>query len=253
MIKLAKKIIGSYLTARQFRIDTTYAQDGLKTIHNSDFMNEEKFKAAYQRGLQACRGDDYNFHWRVHVGLWASTLCSRLKGDFIEFGVNKGFMSSAIMQSLDWNSQNKKFYLLDTFHGLDERSVLDIEKKEGILENNRQAISNGFYTTSIESVRANFSEWERVIIIEGAVPETLSLIDSNTFSFVHIDMNCAPPEVAALEFIWPKLEEGGVVLLDDYAFRGYHNQKLAIDRLGKKIGFETLSLPTGQGVIIKSS
>jgi hypothetical protein len=46
---------------------------------------------------------------------------------------------------------------------------------------------------------------------------------------------------------------GAVVLLDDYAFTGCEAQKQAIDELAEELSFTTLSLPTGQGLIIKGA
>jgi hypothetical protein len=99
-----------------------YDQDGLRSIHNHEFMDDPLFRKAYARGVRAA-GQNYNWHWRVHVGLWAAASASRLDGDFVECGVNRGFLSSAIMDYLDWDSLGKQFYLLDTFRGLDERFV----------------------------------------------------------------------------------------------------------------------------------
>ena len=91
--------------------DNVYDQDGLRTRHNHSFMNDPAFAAAYQRGVQAAERH-YRWRWRVHVGLWAAFAASKLEGDFIECGVNHGFLSSAIMRSLDWDATNKTFYLL---------------------------------------------------------------------------------------------------------------------------------------------
>jgi hypothetical protein len=41
------------------------------------------------------------------------------------------------------------------------------------------------------------------------------------------------------------------VVLDDYAFRGYERQKAAMDEFARQVGIEILTLPTGQGLIIK--
>ena len=39
---------------------------------------------AYQRGIEATAGQDYyQWHWRVHIGLWAAASASRLDGDFL--------------------------------------------------------------------------------------------------------------------------------------------------------------------------
>ena len=100
--------------------DDVYNQDGLTSIHNHEFMSDDRFKKAYQRGVDAV-GVDYNWHWRVHIGLWAARTADHLQGDFVECGVNAGFLSSSIMCDLDWDSRNKTFFLLDTFSGLDEK------------------------------------------------------------------------------------------------------------------------------------
>ena len=101
-----------------------YSQDGLQSYHNHDFMLDPDFCKAYGRGVLACE-QDYQWHWRVHIGLWAAYSASKLKGDFVECGVNRGFLSSAIMEYLDWDSLNRTFYLMDTFSGIDERHVSD--------------------------------------------------------------------------------------------------------------------------------
>jgi hypothetical protein len=79
---------------------------------------------------------DYRIHWRAHIALWAAFSARTLEGDFVECGVNRGFMSSAIMEYLDWDSLGKTFYLLDTFAGLDRRYVTEQEIAGGALQKN---------------------------------------------------------------------------------------------------------------------
>ena len=44
---------------------------------------------------------------------------------------------------------------------------------------------------------------------------------------------------------------GALVLLDDYAYYGYFSQKLAMDQFAQEKGINILSLPTGQGLVLK--
>ena len=53
-----------------------------------------------------------------------------------------------------------------------------------------------------------------VKIIVGAVPETLSQVGAARVAFLHLDMNCAPPEVAAAEYFWHKMVPGAFLLLE---------------------------------------
>lgn len=228
-----------------------YASDGLISVHAHAFMRDPAFIKAYARGVKAIGGiDTYRWHWRLHVGLWAATVAVRLEGDFIECGVNMGFLSSAIMEHLDWNSLDRDFYLLDTFAGIDERFVSDQERGSGILLKNREKLQSGFYVEGVDQVRANFAQWPRARIIVGAVPETLSQVGATRVAFLHLDMNSAPPETAALSYFWDRLVDGAPVLLDDYAYFGCTAQRLACDDFARARGVAICALPTGQGLII---
>ena len=245
-IEMAGSIIAKM---RGLKTNKVYDQDGLRSIHNHDFMREFLFCQAYERGCRAA--SDYNWHWRVHIGLWAAFTSSKLAGDFIECGVNRGFLSSAIMEFLDWDSQNKVFYLLDTFEGLDLNYVSDEERQCNYIKRNKSALKSHFYVRGVESVKANFSQWKNVRIIKGKIPETLSQVEATSVAYLHLDMNCSAPEVAAINYFWNCLLPGAVVLLDDYAYKGYEPQKHAMDLFAKEKHVMIASLPTGQGLLIK--
>ena len=226
-----------------------YARDSLFTTNNDQFRQSPSFQAAYARGVKA-GGVDPHIEWRVHVALWAARQAARIPGDFVECGVNAGFLSSAIMQHLNWANASKRFFLVDTFAGPVVSQYSADEVRGGRLDAARDAMARGAYVTDLERVRANFREWPRVEIIQGAVPEVLTALPVRQVAFLHIDMNCAAPERAALEFFWESLAPGAIVLLDDYAYFGYQSLTAAIDELAARLGFEVLSLPTGQGLII---
>lgn len=236
---------------RKYSADWTYAQDGLFTFHNCDFQQDLDFMRAYARGLKANKNIDFNWQWRVHTGLWAARAAARLQGDFIECGVNRGFLSSAIMEDLNWNSLDRTFWLLDTFAGIDTDGVSSEDYDPGAKERNRVHFESGLYTSDVEHVRQNFAEWNNIEIVVGSVPGTLAKITSERIAFASVDMNSAPLEIAAIEFLWPRLVTGAVVLLDDYAYHGYLPQRIAMDNFAKRHGTSVLSLPTGQGLIIR--
>jgi hypothetical protein len=221
-----------------------YNEDFLMTTHNADFMRDPRFVAAYARGMAAA-GRDYMFRWRVHVGLWAAAHAVRRPGDFIECGVNRGFMSSAIMQYLDWNRLDRRFFLLDTFRGLDAGLLTDDEIRLG------KTASFNNYTECFAEVQENFAEFHNVILIRGSVPSTLPQVDATAVCYLHLDMNCVAPEVAAANFFWDRLVSGAVMLLDDYGSPGYEPQKQGLDSFAREREVEIVSLPTGQGLILK--
>jgi hypothetical protein len=129
--------------------------------------------------------------------------------------------------------------------------VSESERKGGALRKNAKDLQSGFYVRGVDGVRANFAQWPRARIIEGAIPETLERVTARQVAYLHLDMNCAPPEIAALAHFWDRLVEGAPVLLDDYAYLGYTSQKLAMDDFARAHGVTVCSLPTGQGLIVK--
>lgn len=121
-----------------------YSNDALICFNSHAFLDDPDFQRAYERGVRALGGTDwYQWHWRVHVGLWAAASANKVKGDFVECGVSYGFLSSAIMEYLDWDRLGKTFYLLDTFAGLDPRFVSAGERNAGALEKSDKLVKNG--------------------------------------------------------------------------------------------------------------
>nr|WP_099039062.1 class I SAM-dependent methyltransferase [Mycobacterium neglectum] len=240
-----------YWLARTLLPDV-YANDAFVSFHRHAFLEDPDFQRAYERGARALGGQDwYQWEWRVHIGLWAAANASQLDGDFVECGVSYGFLSSAVMEFLDWDQLGKTFYLLDTFAGIDPRFITAGERQAGALDRSELNLRNGMYVSGVDGVKANFSQWSNQRIIVGAVPETLEQVEASSVAFLHIDMNCAPPEVAALRFFWPRLTPGAFVLLDDYSYRGHEEQRLAMDALASELGVPICALPTGQGLLIK--
>lgn len=227
-----------------------YVEDALMTTQNHEFVDEPGFARAYARGMQAA-GYDHNMRWRTHVALWAAFSASKLPGDFVECGVNKGFVSSAIMNYLDWNSLDKKFYLLDTFQGLDLRYVSDEEKAAGYLKRNEDSLASGYYVSGADQARKNFSEWKNAIVVQGSIPDSLKDVDTKAIAYLHLDLNCSPPEVAALDILWDRLVPGAFILHDDYAQVAHKISKNGMDQLAAKKNVKFVSLPTGQGLLIK--
>jgi hypothetical protein len=245
-----KRLLGSAGYAL-FNTRTQYARDGLFTSHNDHFRNDPAFQAAYARGVKAGDGVDPHFEWRVHVALWAARTAMRVPGNFVECGVNAGFLSSAIMHALNWQTAGKRFYLIDTFSGPVLAQYSQAEVRRGRLRVAEEAIAAGGYVTDFERVRANYSEWPNVELVQGTVPDVLPAVNTGNVAFLHIDLNCAYPERAALEFFWERLSPGALVLFDDYAYAGNDCLTQAIDAAARSLGAEPLSLPTGQGLIIK--
>ncbi len=213
-----------------------YAEDGLWTLHGHTFIEDERFAKSYRRAVQA-GGFDYGIRWRVHTILWAAERAAVLDGAFVECGTGRGFMASAICDYLGWT--DRPFYLYDTFAPTmpDEHGT---QAADGTI--------GPTYTEGPEPVAENFAEWPGVQLVIGEIPATL--LDTPV-AFLHVDLNNAPAEEAVIRHFWPKLTPGAPVIFDDYGFKGYEAQREAANRLGHELGFNVLTLPTGQGLVLR--
>lgn len=217
-----------------------FSRDGLLTTHIPCFLSEPEFTSAYAAGYS--QEPALNLKWRTHTLLWAAKQVRALKGDFVECGVNRGFMSAAVMKYLDFEKiSDKKFYLFDTFCGLDEELVSAEE----------MAVYRNEYPDCHEFVMRTLGCHSNVVVVKGLVPYTLDSVNIEKVAFLHIDMNCAAPERAAADFFWPKIVSGGILVFDDYGFEGHEIQAREADEFARGVGHEVLCLPTGQGMIVK--
>jgi O-methyltransferase len=224
----------------------TYNYEGLATRVNCDFMKDKKFMDSYNLGKATGSWESYNLYWRLYVVCWAAKKGKDTPGDFVECGVYKGGFARAVINYTDFQNLPKKYYLLDTFEGLCDEHISAEERIIGI---DRYSYR---YEKCYDVVKDTFKQFSNVEIIKGLVPDTLPSVKTDKVSFLSIDMNCAFPEIAAIEFFWDKLVSGAIVVLDDYGSPNHIVQKREFDKFASRKGIDILSLPTGQGLIFKS-
>ena len=87
-------------------------------------------------------------------------------------------------------------------------------------------------------------------MIKGFLPGTLHEGKIEKIAFLHVDLNHAPAETAVIRALWPKIQRGGMMLLDDYAQVLEQNE--AMNELSHELSFEILTTGTGQGIVVKS-
>jgi hypothetical protein len=219
----------------------TYFKAGMITNKNCDFIQDPKFIKSYNAAMRQHNMPDTDT-WRYHVNHWAISYAEKLKGDFVECGVYKGSIAMSNIVYIDFKAmKNRKYYLFDTFCGLDEK----LSTKD---EYNRM---KDIYSDCYDFVVDSFKKYPNVVIVKGVVPESLTKVKIGAVSYLSIDMNAAKPELEALKYFWPKLVEGAIIVLDDYGWPCCEKQKEVADNFVKSVGAMVLSLPNGQGLIIK--
>jgi hypothetical protein len=225
------------------------AGDPLALSHQSlEFLADPRFSKARAAAMASGHswGEGHGLDWRIATCCWAGAHASRLAGDFVECGVHTGMFSLAVCTYTAFEQTDKRFWLFDTFSGVPEEQFLPAERARS---DDYAAV---YAVDTFEVARENFAAFPNVELVRGTVPASLGSVEIDQVAYLSIDMNIAFPELAALEHFWPKLVPGGVVVFDDYGWKRHAEQKRALDRAARERGVEIFSLPTGQGLLLKS-
>ncbi len=168
-------------------------------------------------------------------------LVKKIPGDTAECGVYKGAGSYLICKV---NQKNELFdrthYMFDSFEGL---SVP--------LEDDGNYWIKGDLTSTLDTLISNLSEFKNISIHKGWIPEKFSDIESNKFCFVHIDVDLYSPTLDSFEFFYPRMNEGGVIICDDYGFTTCPGATKAIDQFLQNRMEKMIPLSGGGGFLIK--
>jgi hypothetical protein len=178
--------------------------------------------------------------WRILIYYFFVNQAVRLNGAYVELGVGKGAMSLTSIPITEMPF--KSYYLIDKFDSF------TVNSKTGRLNDTKM---EKIYASSFAEAKNNFSNLPQVNLIQGTLPGVLDEINLSPIAFLHIDLNAAEPEVNSLKKLWPLIMNNGYILLDDYCWGGRKDQFEAMNKLATELKFEILSLPTGQGLIIK--
>ena len=223
-----------------------FVADNLLTVQrNMGFIENGPFMRAFLQ--HAGNFQESSLVWRLHLLCWAAENALHLPGDFVECGVWRGFSSLVIASYLDFAAQPKQFYLYDTFTGIPAEHAAENVTPEILEIINKQFREHGLFDT----VCRRFEPFPNARVIQGRVPEILHEQAPEQISFLHLDMNSAVAEIGALEVLFDRLVPGGYLLLDDYGWYIYREQKIAEDAFMRARGYSIAELPTGQGLVIK--
>ncbi|MCL2399039.1 MAG: class I SAM-dependent methyltransferase [Defluviitaleaceae bacterium] len=169
-----------------------------------------------------------------------------IQGCVAECGVFMGEFAKEINRTFPTD----RLYLFDTFSGFDERDLI-IEKNLGLADQNNQYanFSAGHFSITHEDiVIKNLPHPEMCIIRKGYFPETIQGLDE-TFSFVNLDFDLYQPTLSGLEYFYPRMVNGGVILIHDYFAEACTGVKAAVKEFENKVG-NLHTFPIGDGLSI---
>jgi hypothetical protein len=220
-----------------------FVGEGLATwLKTPPFSRDAKFMELAEKDFEIAPSGISNWHWNLMMVLCAAQQARALPGDFVELGVYKGHTTKFLAEYLGFDGWSKRWWLYDTFDG-----VPADQQDPG---RNITAASYGL-AFSYEEVRDRFAPWSNITVTKGRVPEVLAEVCPDAVAFMHIDLNNATAEVAALDALYDKLVPGGVIVFDDFLWQSSNSQREAETAWFGARGLTVFPLPTGQGLFVK--
>lgn len=182
----------------------------------------------------------------------------RGRGRWAECGVYNGCSSLSLClaaRSVEPAFDGTGLHLVDSFEGLSPAGAEDhhaLTDEHGRTVLVPPIILGSQFRTSVDRVRAAFSDFPEAQFHQGWIPSVLATLPEGEWSFVHIDVDLYGPTRACLEYFMPRLAPGGVIVCDDYGAPTFPGAERAWDEVCAREGVPFVALPTGQAVILKT-
>jgi hypothetical protein len=91
-----------------------------------------------------------------------------------------------------------------------------------------------FSDTSFEAVFEFLKDCNhKITLVKGIFPDSADFAKDFKFSFVHIDTDFYLSVRACLEWFWPRLLPGGIIVMDDYLWPACPGVQQALEDFGK--------------------
>jgi hypothetical protein len=142
--------------------------------------------------------------------------CLALPGDLAECGVWQGSTLIPTALFVRRRAPDKRVLGFDSFQGLNHTVAHDAAL-DGDHDDRKRV--GGFSDTSYAAVRErvrHFDVADTVTLVPGYFQDTLRRHADARFCFVHLDCVIYDSYKECLEFFYPRMNKGGIILIDEY-------------------------------------
>ena len=179
----------------------------------------------------------------IHYELYKMAL--DVPGAFVELGIFKGisFVRFLAYRQMLEGDASRRFVGFDAFGEFPD-ATLEADKR--MLQNfladaGNQSISK----EQLESILQRKGVSDNVELIQGDINTTVpGFVEQNPnikLSIIHLDVDLYEPSVTALEYLYPRLSKGGILILDDYGV--WDGESRAVDEYFRDATIEIHRFP----------
>jgi O-methyltransferase len=186
---------------------------------------------------------------RLYLYLHTLIQSQTIPGDVVEVGCNLAGTSIIAGKMLQRLGSKKRYVCYDTFGGFTD-SDFHRDTKSGTPRRDRYMFSANSMRLVERILRIHKAEF--IELVQGDVARVPDEVFPQTISACLIDVDLSEPTYAALLRVYPRLSEGGVILVDDCPPGTSWKARLGYERFMSEIGLQE-RYEYGMGVVVKSS
>jgi O-methyltransferase len=162
-----------------------------------------------------------------------------------ECGVYKGVGSAIICAALDKTYTSGEYHFaFDSFEGLPAPAAADSDGTGTVhWKPNDLAVPEGSASTAL-------SGFPFCRLVKGWIPGSLAVAAGHRFRLVHIDVDLYETTREALEFFYPRIVRGGVILCDDYGMISCPGARKAMDEFFADKPEAVIEVTCGSGLVV---
>lgn len=197
-------------------------------FHRPPNTPEHRFRGQHIISDQVGQGE-------LHV-VWSElerVLKNKIAGDVVEFGCYAGTTSLFIRRLLDEQGESnaRQFHVYDSFEGLPAKSRQDQSPAGTQFEAGKLSISKKEFSAQFRA--ANL---QPPIIHKGWFGELTAADVPDQIAFAFLDGDFYESIMDSLKLVWPRVQPGGTVLVDDYGHEALPGAERAVQEFFQNKG-----------------
>lgn len=260
-----KSIVRSALekSIRLSGYDVEFAKRGVRELTAVDkkiwepFCREIDRIQLYQKAMDITdMRDTDNFPRQLRFDSLQQTikhvLSRGIPGHFAECGCWKGLSAYITCHYISEFGGGREFHVFDSFEGgLSDKTAKD-ENLRYELDQDQTREEKLHFSSTEENLHHALRGYDNYRLYKGWIPERFNEVRDQEYAFVNIDVDLYEPTRDSIEFFFPRMSSGGVVVCDDYNMSQFAGAKKAIDEFVAKNNVSYFyEVPMGACIIVK--
>jgi len=229
------KIINWCISSKIFCIPRKNIMKLLSQYHLIIYSYKDPYRAKVMDFIRKIKNENklvmsFNEAYQLYN---ACEQTKKIEGDIAEVGVYRGGSARIICEI----KGNRPLHLFDTFMGLPEVEEIDSSFKKGQ------------YAEVYKNVKKYLEKYSNIHFYKGIFPLTSYPLKNKKFSFVNLDVDLYKSTLDCLNFFYPRMTRGGIIISHDYIYAA--GVKKAVDEFFKDKPEPIVTPSSTQCLIVK--